>query len=107
LQIKIERTNMDNRIRKLTISQKQYIETILEQYSMANCKPAKTSMAANLQLLTLTEAKIDIIEYQRYIGSLMYLMIYTHPNIAYSVGVLSRHVACPGRTHIQAVKHVF
>jgi len=64
-------------------------------------------MVANLQLLTLTEAEIDITKYQRCIGSLMYLMICTCPDIAYSVGVLSCYVACPGRTHMQAVKHVF
>ena len=74
---------------------------------MVDCKPAKTPMAANLQLPTLIEAEIDITEYQRCIGSLMYLMICTRPNIAYSVGVLSCHVACPGRTHMQAVKRVF
>ena len=107
LQMKIKRTDIDNRMRKLTISQEQYIETILEWHSMADCKPEKTLMAANLQLPTLTEAEIDIIEYQRCIGSLMYLMICTCPNIAHSVGVLSHHVACPRRTHMQAVKHVF
>ena len=107
LQMKIERTDMDDGMRKLTISQEQYIETILEQHGMADCKPAKTLMAANLQLPTLTEAKIDITEYQRCIGSLMYLIICTRPDIAYSVGVLSRHVTCPGRTHMQAVKRVF
>jgi len=107
LQMKIKRTDMDDGMRKLTISQEQYIETILEWHGMADCKPAKIPMAANLQLPMLTEAEIDIMEYQRCIGSLMYLMIYTCPDIAYSVGVLSRHVACPGRTHMQAVKHVF
>jgi len=105
--MKIERTNIDNGMRKLTISQEQYIETILEQHGMADCKPEKTPMAANLQLLMSTEAEINITEYQRCIGSLMYLMICTRPDIAYSVGVLSRHVACPGRTHMQAVKYVF
>jgi len=107
LQMKIERTDMNDGMRKLTISQEQYIETILEQHGRADCKPAKTLMAANLQLPTLTEAEINITEYQRCIGSLMYLMICTCPDIAYSVGVLSHHVACPGRTHMQAVKHVF
>ena len=64
-------------------------------------------MTANLQLPILTEAEIDIMEYQRYIRSLMYLMICTCPDIAYSVRVLSYYVACPGRTHMQAVKYVF
>jgi len=105
--MKIQRTDIDNGIRKLTISQEQYIETILEWHSITDCKLAKTPMTANLQLPMLIEAKIDIIEYQRCIRSLMYLMICTCPNIAYSVGVLSHHVACLGRTYIQAVKHVF
>ena len=74
---------------------------------MAYYKPAKTPMTANLQLPILTEAEIDIMEYQRYIRSLMYLMICTCPDIAYSVRVLSHYVACSGRTHIQAVKYVF
>ena len=61
-------------------------------------------MGNGMQLPNLTEPKVDISEYQRCIGSLMYLMVCTRPNIAYSVGVLSRHVACPGRIHMQAVK---
>jgi len=43
-------------------------------------------MAANQQLPMLTEAEVNITDYQRYIGSLMYLMIYTCPDIVYSVG---------------------
>ena len=98
---------MNRDVRKLTISQEQYVKTILEQHGMADCKPAKTPIAANQQLPTLTEAEVDITDYQRCIRSLMYLMICTRPDIAYSVGVLSRHVACPGKTHMQAVKRIF
>ena len=59
---------------------------------MANCNPAKTPMENNIQLPILNKAKIDITEYQRCIGSLMYLIICTRPDITYSVGVLSCHV---------------
>ena len=45
--IKIEKTDMDRDMRKLTISQEQYVETILEWYGIADYKPAKTPMAAN------------------------------------------------------------
>ena len=34
-------------------------------------------------------------------------MICICPDIAYSVGVLSWHVTCPGNTHMQAVKCIF
>ena len=74
---------------------------------MANCNAAKTPMGNDIQLLILNEAEVDITEYQRCIGSLMYLMICTRPDIAYSVGVLSRHVSCPRKAHMQAVKRIF
>ena len=61
--MKIERTEMDRDVRKLTISQEQYVKTILEQYSMADCKPAKTPMAANQQFPILTEAEVNITDY--------------------------------------------
>ena len=54
---------MDKDVRKLTISQEQYVKTILEQYSMADCKPAKTPMAANQQFPILTEAEVNITDY--------------------------------------------
>jgi len=64
-------------------------------------------MGNDIQLPILNEAEVDITEYQRYIGSLMYLMICTQPDITYSVGVLSRHISCPGKAHMQAVKQIF
>jgi len=107
LQMKIERSDMNLESRTLSISQEQYVEAILERHGMANCNPARTPMGNGMQLPNLTEPEVDITEYQRCIGSLMYLMVCTRPDIAYLVGVLSRHVACPGRIHMQAVKCVF
>ena len=103
LQMKIERLNMRLGVRTLSISQEQYIEAILKQHRMTNSNPVKAPMIANLQLPSLIEAEIDIMEYQKCTGSLMYLMVCTRPDIAYAVGVLSCHVACPGNVHMQAV----
>jgi len=94
--MKIERSDMTLGVRTLSISQEQYVETILEWHGMTNSNPVKIPMIANLQLPSLTEAEIDITEYQRCIGSLMYLMVCTRPDIAYAVSVLSRHVTCQG-----------
>ena len=107
LQMKIERSDMRLGLRTISMSQEQYVEEILERHGMANCNPARTPMGNDIQLPVLNEAEVDITEYQRCIGSLMYLMICTRPDIAYSVGVLSRHVSCPGKAHMQAVKWVF
>jgi len=74
---------------------------------MARCNPVKTPMAINAQLPILTEAEVDVIEYQRSDASLMYLMVCTQLDIAFAVGVLLCHIASPGDVHMLAVKHVF
>ena len=41
------------------------------------------------------------------VGSLMYVMVVTRPDIAHSVGVVSRFMHNPGRSHWNTLKHVF
>jgi hypothetical protein len=41
------------------------------------------------------------------VGSLMYAMVCTRPNIAHAVGVLSRYMSKPGKEHWTIVKRVF
>ena len=77
LQMKIERSDMRLGLRTISMSQEQYVEEILERHGMANCNPARTPMGNDIQLPVLNEAEVDITEYQRCIGSLMYLMICT------------------------------
>jgi len=105
--MKIDRSGRNSGTRKLSICQKQYVKTILEQHGMSNCNPARTPMATNIQLPVLTVPEVDIAKYQRCIGSLMYQMVCTRPDIAFAVGVLSCHVASPGHIHMQAIKRVF
>ena len=47
------------------------------------------------------------VPYQSAIGSLMYVVVYTRPDIAQAVGVLSYYMSNPGRAHWDAVKRVF
>ena len=46
-------------------------------------------------------------EYQRAIGSLMYAMVQTRPDIAYAVSTLAQFSSNPNGTHWAAVKRVF
>ncbi|KAJ0855829.1 putative RNA-directed DNA polymerase transcription factor bZIP family [Helianthus annuus] len=50
---------------------------------------------------------VSQLEYSRAIGSLMYAMISTRPDIAYAVGKLSRYTSNPGASHWQAMNRVF
>src|SRR5258707_7035435 len=47
------------------------------------------------------------IPYLSAVGSLMYLAIGTHPDIAFAVGLLSRFNSCPDKVHSNAIQHVF
>ena len=51
-----------------------------------------------------TKAKSDL--YREIVGSLMYLMIGTRPDLAYAVGYLSRYLSNHNRSHMNAALHV-
>eukprot|EP00253_Pinus_taeda_P005753 PITA_05753 len=53
------------------------------------------------------EEDISHVPYASAIGSLMYSMVCTRPNIVHAVGVLSRFMSKPGKEHWAAVKWVF
>ncbi|MCO5555992.1 hypothetical protein L7F22_009536 [Adiantum nelumboides] len=54
------------------------------------------------------EKKVEMtkVPYSSVIGSLMYAMICTRPDIAYAVGVVSRYMSKPGKNHCKAVKGI-
>lgn len=49
---------------------------------------------------------MDRVPYVSLVGSLIFAMVCTRPDIAYSVGVLSRFMANPGKAHWEAAKWV-
>jgi hypothetical protein len=46
------------------------------------------------------------VPYANALGSLMYAMVSTRPDISHAVGVVSRYIANPGKGHWEAVKWV-
>ncbi|GAA5971756.1 hypothetical protein JCM3765_005605 [Sporobolomyces pararoseus] len=92
------------------LSQKAYLEDVLLRLGHSDCRPAKTPMVPNLQLVPspndYTASPEDRRHYLQAVGSLMYAMLSTRPNIAHAVGVLGRHSANPGPLHWAAVVHV-
>ena len=47
------------------------------------------------------------VPYQSAVGSLMYAMLGTRPDIAYAVGAVSQYNSDPGKAHWIAVKRIF
>jgi hypothetical protein len=108
LGVRIQRSRKD---KKLFISQEQYIEKVLERFNMNNAKVVSSPLATHFKLSTkqspsTDEEKEDMerIPYASAVGSLMYAMVCTRPDIAHAVGVVSRFLSDPGREHWNAVK---
>lgn len=107
------RINRDKKTINLTLSQEQYIEKVLCRFNMKDAKPVKTPLAAHFKLSSeqSLENEEDLksmegVPYASAIGSLMYAMVGTRPDIAYAVGVVSRFMANPGRLHWEAVQWI-
>ena len=92
--------------RKIHLVQDAYIDKVLRQFGMENCKPKANPMdPGSLDSMVNNTEKAtedDIKQYQSVIGSLMYAMIQTRPDLAFTVSVLSRFAANPSRAHIRA-----
>jgi len=72
---------------------------------MAECNPIGTPLEVGLQLVKADESD-DALPYREAVGSLMYLMVGTRPDLAIAVGKLSRFVSCYGKEHWAAIKRV-
>ena len=64
-------------------------------------------METKLSLVKL-DAKdiINELEYQSLVGSIMYRMLGTCPDLAYSTSTLSKSNSCPGSEHHEVAKRV-
>ena len=98
LGIKITRTS-----ESLILSQTHYIDLILERFNKDDVKEVRTPIDPNQPLLKNKGASVSQVEYSMIIGSLMYLTSCTRPDIAYTVGKLSRFTSNPGDDHWKAI----
>ena len=101
LGVKISRTSEG-----LALSQPHYVDKILERFSKDDNQIAKTPVDMTLHLSKNKGVGVSQLEYSRIIGSLMYLMSCTRPDIAYSISKLSRFTSNPGADHWKAITRV-
>ena len=102
----------------LVLSQEAYIKKVLKSFGMEDSKPVTTPLATQFKLKSRTKAealeqaaKMEEVPYASAVGSLMcamgslmYAMIGSRPDLAHAVGVVSRFMFKPGMDHWQAVK---
>src|SRR5260370_21072962 len=84
-------------------SQTQYINDIVSHFGFTSSHPTSTPIPINFKLPLLDSPEIDAHDYQSHIGSIMYAMLGTRPDITYAVGALSQFSANPGTDHLSVV----
>ena len=101
LRIKIKRTS-DGFI----LSQSHYVDNILGKFDKDNSGISSTLGDATLYQSKNKGESVSQVEYSRVIGSLMYQMSCTRPNIAYSVSKLISYKSNPRAKHWQGIVRV-
>lgn len=97
--------------RTIYLSQAGYIEKVIRDFGFENMTPVKIPMDPQ-QHLEKADDGYECPEYlrkwyQRAVGSLMYAMLGTRPDLAFAVSIISRYASNPTDKHIQAVKRIF
>jgi hypothetical protein len=91
----------DRERRTLRIDQSGYVDMILQRFDMENSTPVATPIATGTRLVNATDNDeiIDAKPYQSMVGSQMYAMLCTRPDIAFAVSQVSQFNASPTSTH--------
>jgi hypothetical protein len=93
---------------KITVDQTRYIETVLEQFNMSDCRPVAIPGEVNLKLVKSNgeQKLVDPKVYRSLVGSLLFIGKQTRPDILQIVNQLSRFLDRPDESHWKAAKHV-
>ena len=90
----------------LKLSQSEYVNKVLSRFNMNEAKPVSTPLGSHFKLSKEQSPKTEEerdhmskVPYASIIGSLMYAMVCTRPDIAHAVRVVSRFMSRPGKQH--------
>ena len=110
LGIKIYR---DRSKRLIGLSQDTYIDKVLKRFNMQDSKKGFLPMSHGVSLCKSQcpstpdeQEKMSAVPYASAIGSIMYVVLCTRPDIAYALSVASRYQSNPGEAHWVAAKNI-
>jgi hypothetical protein len=89
------------------LCQSHYIEKILLKFQYLGIKEVTTPYDSTVKLIENSGRVVAQLEYASAIGSLMYAMHDTRPNISFTVCKLSRYTNNPSMEHWKAIGRVF
>ena len=97
----------------ISLSQRAYLQRVLERFGMADCNPKSTPLPPGIVLSESDSRKTDEDQhfmmdkpYREALGSCMWVQVATRPDIAFAVSVLSHFQSNPGPAHWKAMLHL-
>ena len=103
----------DRTQRLIGLSQSTYVDKILKRFNMLDSKKGSLPFHHGIKLsqdqspVTADAVdKMSRVPYASAIGSIMYAMTCTRPDISYALSMVSRYQANPGDAHWTAVKNI-
>ena len=94
------------------MNQSHYLKGVLQRFNMADCKPKITPCEVNLQVYddhhqdSSSDKTQDTRRYREIVGSLVYAMTCSRPDLAWIVTKLSQHLNNPTEADWITIKHV-
>ena len=92
----------------IVMEQSKYVDKILERFNMTNCKtkPTPCPLGINKDLGKYSQLLENNTLYREIVGSLIYLMTNTRPDISYVITLLGQYMSKPTVAHLNLAKHV-
>jgi hypothetical protein len=93
---------------KIYLDQTAYLQKVLQRFNMHNAKSVPTPLPEGYQPLP-SQSNADPAlrsKYQQVIGSLLYIMLGTRPDIAFAVTKLSQFCANPSEEHLNRALYI-
>ena len=86
----------------ISLSQQNYISSMAEWFRLPNYERATTPIRTDYytQLKSqLSEPVLEDVPYKELVGSLIFCMVCTRPNVAFTISCLTSHFSLPRRVH--------
>jgi len=102
----------DQKNDKVSLKPKEYLKKVLQKFNINGDKmTVSTPLVSHFKLkATMSPTSIEEREYMTHVpyatvvGSLIYAMVCTRPDVSQTVSMVSRYIHDPGRGHWEAVK---
>ncbi len=100
----------DRSLRVLGLQSTKHIDAMLERFGMLDAKPFKTPLPHKVILVPCAEDGSDRlpqgVPFRALVGSLLYVAMWTRPDIAFAVSQVARFQQNPSNNHWMYAKHI-